>query len=149
MLIQFVKFYYKDFSYVEFLTLSDQLDNFVMNVSISVEFADLKGFSDFAWKMVETKKDIGLLVYRLLTLILILPVATTTIERAFSTMKIVKNRLHNWMGDQWMHNTLIVNIEKYIFNTITNDDIIYRFQNMKNVLNSNIFLFNKYDNNYV
>jgi len=31
---------------------------------------------------------------------LIIPVATTTVERAFSAMNIVKNRLRNRMGDQ-------------------------------------------------
>ena len=83
--------------------------------------------------MVETKNDIGyLLVYRLLTLTLILLVAIATIEIAFSAMKIVKNQLRNQMGDQWMHDTLVVYIEKDIFNSITNDAIIYRFQNMKN-----------------
>ena len=104
-----------------------------MDARTSVDFLDLKGISDLAQKMVETKKDIRYpLVYRLLTLALILPVATTTVERAFSAMKIVKNRLCNRMGDQWMHDTLVVYIEKDIFNSITNDAIIYRFQNMKN-----------------
>jgi hypothetical protein len=51
--------------------------------------------------MVEMKKDITYpLVYSLVTLSLILPVATATIERAFSAMNIVKNRLRNGMGDQ-------------------------------------------------
>ncbi|XP_057506609.1 uncharacterized protein LOC130789836 [Actinidia eriantha] len=132
-LIQFSKFYSKDFSDIELLALSDQLENFVMDVRTSVDFSDLKGISDLAQNMVETKKDIGYpLVYRLLTLALILPVATATVERAFSAMKIVKNRLRNRMGDQWMHDTLVVYIEKDIFNSITNDAIIYRFQNMKN-----------------
>ena len=65
-LIQFAKFYSKDFSDVELLTLSDQLENFVMDVRTSVDFSDLKRISDLAQKMVETKKDIGYpLIYRL------------------------------------------------------------------------------------
>ena len=44
--------------------------------------------------MVEMKKDVSYpLVYSLVALALILPVATVTIERAFSAMNIIKNRL--------------------------------------------------------
>ena len=82
--------------------------------------------------MAETKKHVVYpSVYLLVTLALILPVATATVERAFSTMKIVKNRLRNRMGDQWMTNNLIVYIEKDIFDCIDNDVIMQRFQNMK------------------
>ena len=40
------------------------------------------------------------LVYRLIELTLILPVATTTVERIFSAMSIVKTDLRNKMGDE-------------------------------------------------
>ena len=53
----------------------------------SNEFLELKGISDIARKLVKTKKDIVYqLVYLLLKLALILPVATVTVERAFSAM---------------------------------------------------------------
>ena len=69
--------------------------------------------------MVEIENDVLYsLVYSLVTLALILPVATTTIERVFSAMNIIKSRLCNWMGDQWMNDCLIIYIEKYIFKTI-------------------------------
>ena len=55
-LIQFAKFYSKDFPDVELLALSDQLENFVTNVHTSVDFLDLKGINDLAQKMVETRK---------------------------------------------------------------------------------------------
>ena len=55
------------------------------------------------------------LVYSLVTLSLILPITTATIERAFSAMNIVKNYLRNRMGDQWMNNCLITYIEKDMF----------------------------------
>jgi hypothetical protein len=35
-------------------------------------------------------------------------------------MNIVKNRLHNSMGDQWMNDFLVTYIEKDIFKTIIN-----------------------------
>ena len=42
------------------------------------------------------------LVYSLVTLALILPIVTAIIERAFSAMNIIKNRLQNRKGDGWM-----------------------------------------------
>ena len=47
-LIQFAKFYYKDFSNIEFLTLSNQLENFVRDVRTNVEFSNLKGIGNLA-----------------------------------------------------------------------------------------------------
>ena len=71
------------------------------------------------------------LVYLLVSLALILPVATATVEKEFSAMKIVKNRLRNRINDQWMNDSLIVYIEKDIFHSIDNEAIMQRFQNMK------------------
>ena len=46
--------------------------------------------------MVEMKKNVSYpLVYSLVTLTLILLVATVAVERAFSAMNIIKNRLRN------------------------------------------------------
>ena len=65
-------------------------------------------------------------------LTLILLVATVTVERAFSTMNIIKNRLHNKIGDQWMNDCLVTYIEKDIFKAIKCEEIMQWFQNMKN-----------------
>ncbi|XP_052874622.1 uncharacterized protein LOC108450841 [Gossypium arboreum] len=51
-------------------------------------------------EMVDTKNNIAYpLVYCLIKLALILLVVTTSVERVFYTMKIVKNRLKNRIGD--------------------------------------------------
>ena len=51
----------------------------------SSEFSELKGISDLEQKMVETRRHIVyLLVYLLVTLALVLPIATATVERTFS-----------------------------------------------------------------
>mgnify|MGYP003703393583 CR=1 FL=1 len=71
------------------------------------------------------------MVYLLLTLAFILPVATAIVERVFSAMNIVKNRLRNRMGDEWMNDSLTVYIERDIFDGIDNDTIMERFQKMK------------------
>ena len=72
------------------------------------------------------------LVYSLVTLVLILLVATATIERVFSAMNINKNRLRNQIGDQWMNDCLVTYIEKDIFKTIKCEEIMQWFQNIKN-----------------
>ena len=83
--------------------------------------------------MVEMKKNISYpLVYSLVTLTLILPVATAIVEIAFSAMNIIKNWLRNRIGDQWMNDCLVTYIEKDIFKTIKCEEIMQRFQNMKN-----------------
>jgi hypothetical protein len=92
----------------------------------------LEGICDLAQKMVETKKNvIYSLVYLLVSLALTLSVTTATVERAFSAMKIMKNRLRSRMSDQWMNNSLIIYIEKDNFHSIDNEVIMQRFQNMK------------------
>jgi hypothetical protein len=47
---------------------------------------------------IEMNKDYKF-VYRLIELALILPVATATVERIFSAMKIIKIELRNKMGN--------------------------------------------------
>jgi len=71
------------------------------------------------------------LVYRLIELTLILPVATATVERIFSAMSIVKTDLRNKMGDEWLNDLMICYTEKEIFRSIKNDKIIKRFEDMK------------------
>ncbi|KAL7240693.1 hypothetical protein ACSBR2_006360 [Camellia fascicularis] len=91
----------------------------------SNEFFELKGIGDLTRKLVETKKDIVYpLVYLLVKLTLILPVATATVERAFSAMKFIKNRLRNRMGDQWLNDCLVTYIEKDVFDSVNNELIM-------------------------
>ena len=45
-------------------------------------------------------------------LVLIILVATATVERSFSAMKYIKNELCNRIKDQWMNDCLVVYIEK-------------------------------------
>jgi hypothetical protein len=98
----------------------------------SDEFTTLKGIGQLAEKLVKMKKDVVYpLIYKLVTLSLILPVVTTIVERVFSAMSIVKHRFRNQMGDEWMNDSLITYIEKNIFKNISNKEIMQRFQGMK------------------
>ena len=131
-LLRLAQFYPQDFSLIELMILNDQLETYIIDMRYSSEFSKLKGISDLAQKMVETKRRIVYpLVYFLVTLALVLPVATATVERAISAMNIVKNRLRNRMRDLWMNDHLLVYIEKDIFDIIDNETIMQHFQNMK------------------
>ena len=71
--------------------------------------------------MVITKRDkVHPLVYRLLTLTLILPIVTVTLERKFSAMNIVTTQLHDRMRDQWMNDCLIADIAKILLDKLDN-----------------------------
>ena len=71
------------------------------------------------------------LVYRLLKLILVLPVATATIERCFSAMKLAKTQLLNKIGDEHLSHRLICYVENEIYSKVTNEAVIHRFMNME------------------
>ena len=80
-----------------------------------------KRIGQLAKKMIEMKNDVlYLLVCSLVILALILPIATTIVERIFSAMNIIKNWLQNRMRDQWMNNCLVIYIEKYIYEIFWN-----------------------------
>ena len=131
-LLRLAQFYPQDFSEVEILALEQQLINYISDLRQDERFCKLNDLGELSTKLVETKKHIVYpLVYLLLKLAMILPVATATVERAFSAMKLIKSRLRNRMCDQWMNDCLVTYIEKDVFDGITNEDIMLRFQNMK------------------
>ncbi|XP_028550852.1 uncharacterized protein LOC110098075 [Dendrobium catenatum] len=67
------------------------------------EFSSLNRIADLSKQIIKFKKDdVYLLVYRLITLALTLPVSTAAVERAFSAMRIVKHRLRSRMGSAYV-----------------------------------------------
>lgn len=130
-LVRFAEFYPDDFCSEEFLELPNQLENYILDVRMSKKFEDVRGIGGLAKRMVDTKKHLfHPQVYLLMTLALTLPVATASVERVFSAMSIVKSRLRNRMGDDFMNDSLVTYIEKDVFNNIENEAIMQRFQSM-------------------
>ena len=77
--------------------------------------------------LVETNKSVTYnLVYKLLKLVLILPVATASVERVFSSMTYVKNKLRNKMGNQLLNDCLVTFIEREFFFEVKDDVVISR-----------------------
>ena len=77
------------------------------------------------------KKDIYLLIDRLIYLALTLPVSTTTMKRTFSAIKIVQNRLRSKMEDDFFADYLVIYIEKEMAKNFIVDFIIDEFNSMK------------------
>ncbi|PIN08532.1 hypothetical protein CDL12_18893 [Handroanthus impetiginosus] len=77
------------------------------------DFDELTTIGELSKKLVKTRKHIVYpLVYLLVNLALILPVATATVERTFSVMNIIKNKLRNRRG------------ERDVFDAIENEKIV-------------------------
>ncbi|XP_071919962.1 uncharacterized protein [Coffea arabica] len=131
-LLRLADLYPEDFSSNDYLYLESQLRNYIYNVQRDPQFSEVGDLGSLAQQMVKTGKNtVFPLVYRLIQLALVLPVATASVERVFSAMNIVKTDLRNKMGDEWMNDCLVVYIEKDIFATIENEQILQRFQRMK------------------
>jgi hypothetical protein len=77
-----------------------QLDNYIDDMRKEDNFQGINNLVDLSVTFVETNRhNIYDLVYFLLKLVLILPVATVRVERAFSTMNFTKNKLRNRIND--------------------------------------------------
>jgi hypothetical protein len=68
------------------------------------------------------------IVCKLLKLVLVLHVASTTVERVFSSMNYVKNKLRNKMGGLYLNDCLVTYIEKEFFVQVKSDAIVSWFQ---------------------
>ncbi|CAN6699290.1 unnamed protein product [Malus baccata var. baccata] len=131
-IVRLAKLYSQDFDRMDLMNLPIQLDNYIHDMKMHSEFSSLRGISDLAQELVKTgRSESYMLVYKLLTLALVLPVATASVERVFSAMKIVKTPLRNKMGDQWLSDSMLVYIEKDVFAFIDNEPIMRRFHDMK------------------
>ncbi|XP_019155155.1 PREDICTED: uncharacterized protein LOC109152027 [Ipomoea nil] len=111
-LIRLAQFYPNDFSDIELALLDNQLQTYFIDVSSDPVFSKLDGIDELAQKLVETRRHLDYtLVYLLLKLSLILPVATASVERAFSAMKLIKTSLRNRMSDDFLHDFLVPYVE--------------------------------------
>jgi len=131
-LVKLAQFYPDDFSRSEIDHLPCQLQLFITDVRGDERFRKVKSLAELSIMIVETKKHTKYdIVYKLLKLVLILPVATASVERVFSSMNYVKNKLRNRMGDQYLNDCLVTFIEREFFLQVKDSDIIKRFQAMK------------------
>ena len=93
-LVMVAGIYDADFSTNDLSNIKDQLQTFIRHVRRIDDFTSCHDFGSLSVKMVETERHLMfLLVYRLIELALLLPVATASVERVFSAMNIIKTDL--------------------------------------------------------
>jgi hypothetical protein len=129
-LVDLANMYAANFSTYEVtFVLRNQLDSFIQEARADPHLMNYNYLGHLAIKMVLSDMHTTFpLVYRLVDLPMILLVATETVERAFSTMSIIKTGLMNKMGDDWMNNRMVCYIERDVFVSIEESKIIERFQ---------------------
>ncbi|KAJ1275853.1 hypothetical protein BS78_05G167500 [Paspalum vaginatum] len=106
------KYYPADFNGQERTGLERQLKHFIVDASSSEDMKNIATITELCQSLVKTGRHrIFNLVDRLIRLLVTLPVSTATAERAFSSLKIIKTRLRNKMEDDYLANSLLVQIE--------------------------------------
>ena len=125
-------FYPGDFTEQERMHLKYQLQHFQLDIQHHPKMQKVSSISKLCQYLVKLRKStIYPLIDRLIHLVLALPVSTTTTERAFSAMSLVKTRLRNKMADGFLTSSLITYIEKDIVKTFDVNLIIDEFYAMK------------------
>ena len=90
------------------------------------------GPGELSKNLVQTKRHLSFPnLHLLLKLALILPVSTATVEKVFSAMKFIKNKLHNRISDEFLNDTIVTYFEIDLFKSLSNDDIMLHFQSMR------------------
>ncbi|KAJ0546715.1 putative HAT dimerization domain, ribonuclease H-like superfamily [Helianthus annuus] len=116
-------FHNKHFKNVTRKSLMIELGNYIIIMRKDGMFANVNGISNLSKRTVEIKKHLRYtLLYHLLNLALILPVARTGVERCFSSMKHVKTDLRNRMGDEYMNDCCICYIERDLLANVSNEN---------------------------
>jgi len=131
-LVRLAEIYAEDFDIGDLTVLPNELKSFVNRARRTPEFLGCTELGKVAEIMVKTNMNTSYrLVYRLIELTLILPVATASVGRIFSVMSIIKTDLHSKMGDEWLNDLMICYNEKEIFRKYCNEKIKKRFEEMK------------------
>ena len=103
-LVRLAEIYVEDFNVANLLLLPGQLKDFITRVKRNSNFLGCTELPKVAEIMVKIEMNKSYpLVYKLIELTLILPVAMASVERVFSAMAVIKTDLRSKMGDDWMN----------------------------------------------
>ncbi|GJY90918.1 zinc finger MYM-type protein 1-like protein [Tanacetum coccineum] len=126
------RYYPADFTKQEIYRLRSELEIFGIDMQNNQKLRKASTIAELCRSLVKTqKRETYYLFDRLIRLILTLPVSTATTERAFSAMKVCKNRLRNKMSDDFLADSLVVYIEKEIAEKIDSQSVIEEFKSVK------------------
>ncbi|KAH0706364.1 hypothetical protein KY289_011440 [Solanum tuberosum] len=114
MIMKLAEYYPSEFGDKELRELNFQLNDFIVYAQkYDSKLLNLKGIKDLARVMIETTLDqTWSLVYLLVKLTLIIHVSTASVEKAFSSMKYIKNDLRNRMDEDLLNGCLVCYIER-------------------------------------
>jgi hypothetical protein len=127
------KYYPADFTNQDIIGLEHQLNHFALDASGSEDLKNLSTLTALCRCLVVTGRHrIYNKLDRLIRLLVTLPVSTASAERAFSSLKIIKTRLRNKMEDEYLANSLLLQIEREITAEYSYEDIIAEFKARKN-----------------
>ncbi|XP_052625820.1 uncharacterized protein LOC111909411 [Lactuca sativa] len=130
-LLKLGKLYKYDFDDSDMIDLEGQLDIFYHSCIKDERFTSLKGISDLSRLMVSIGKHRSYpLVYKLLKLAVILPVATASVEICFSKLKLLKTDLRNKIGDEFLNDALLCNVETEALTKVEDEKVMEQFQKM-------------------
>ncbi|XP_073224849.1 uncharacterized protein [Cicer arietinum] len=126
------KYYPVNFNLQEKINLKFQLQHFLVDAHQDLNLKNLSTIQELCSCLVATEKTQNFyLIDRLLHLIITLPVSTITIERSFTTMKIIKYGLRNKMEVDFLADNMEVYIEREIAANISFVSIIDDFKLIK------------------
>ncbi|KAL9691969.1 hypothetical protein QQ045_012397 [Rhodiola kirilowii] len=129
VLLLALKFYPSDFSEHDMVALNTECGFFALSIPRDLRFANLNSISDVCRLLVEHGKSTFYpMIYRLICLILTLPVSIATTERAFSSMNIIKSTLRNKMNDEFLDDLMVLYVERTFADYISNDAMIAEFE---------------------
>ncbi|CAO2045328.1 unnamed protein product [Urochloa humidicola] len=124
--------YDADFSPDDRKFIKTDLQLFINHMRRHDEFRVCHDLASLAKKMFELDRNIMFpRVYRIIELGLLLPVATASVERVFSVMKIIKTELRNKMADAWLNDLMLCYIERGLFKGLDLAEIKKEFQKKK------------------
>ncbi|KAI5323886.1 hypothetical protein L3X38_032959 [Prunus dulcis] len=114
-------YYPQDFTTTELKALNQQLGFYKIDMNHNPTFKNHDSIPILLERLVETRlAQTYYLIDRLICLVLPLSVSTTTKERAFSCMRLIKNRLRNKIGDEFLANCMLLHIEREFADNIDN-----------------------------
>ena len=131
-LVKLAGFYPHDFDFEEIHQLPFHLNHYIIDVRTDENFTNLRILAELSMMLVKTGRDLRYeMVYKLLKLVLVLPVATAGVERVFSSMNYIKNKLRSKMGQKYLNDCLVTFVERDFFLQVKDEDIITHFQSIK------------------
>ncbi|GJV86939.1 zinc finger MYM-type protein 1-like protein [Tanacetum coccineum] len=102
-LINLTTLYPDDFTDSDRFHLMRELDLYHVNVVQNEDFSKLNIITELAKELVRLDKHKSFpMIYKLLKLALVLPVATATVEICFSTIKLINSDIRNRIGNRFL-----------------------------------------------